>query len=417
MKRNTIVLALGLVACSARSPNRVVMTPRPDAKPADMGRVVRVVLATDDPRGSATSDFDWFDESGAVVASARRGAVWRLERERLGARIRAVHRDGETTPWLRALVTRSGSGLLSLSGKRYRGDFLVLPLDSTVVVVNRLVMEDYLRGVVPVEIGKRPAGDSAAVQAQAVAARSYAYVRLTDPTPRAFDLRASTADQVYGGASVENAVASAAVDATRGLVVMYRGRVVDAPFSSTCGGTTANAAELWPGPGAPYLKSVSERIGDSPRYYCEAAPRFRWTRRLTSDQLNAALAQYLGRYATVPAGGPGLARGISIQNRGPSGRVAVLDVATESGVFPVRGDDIRAVLRPAGGELLSSTYFSVAPEFDRNGLISSVTLRGQGYGHGVGLCQWGAIGRARAGQSFREILGTYYPGTTVGPVQ
>jgi len=95
----------------------------------------------------------------------------------------------------------------------------------------------------------------------------------------------------------------------------------------------------------------------------------------------------------------------------------VIEVETDRGFFPVRGDDIRSVLRVTGGEPLSSTYFSIAPEYDRNGLISSVTLRGQGFGHGVGMCQWGAIGRARAGQSFREILGTYYPGTSVGPVQ
>lgn len=416
MKRTVVFLSLGLIACSSRSPSRVVTTPLPAARPADAGRVVRVVLAAAEPKVSATGDFDWYDESGAtLVASARRGNVWRLERERPGVRIRAVPQAGGATPWLRALVVRAGGGLLSLGGKRYRGDFLVLPVDSSLMVVNRLPVEEYLRGVVPLEIGKLPRGDSAAVQAQAVAARSYAYVRLANSTPRAFDLRASTADQVYGGASAENDVANAAVDATRGLVVTYQGRVVDAPFFSTCGGATADAAELWPGPGAPYLRRVSDQIGDSPRYYCDAAPRFRWTRTLKATQLNAALAQYLKQYAS-PNSGPGMLRGITVQNRGPSGRVAAIEVATDRGVFPVRGDDIRSVLRPPGGELLSSTYFSVAPEYDRNGVISSVTLRGQGYGHGVGMCQWGAIGRARAGQSFRTILGAYYPGTTVGPV-
>lgn len=375
------------------------------------------MLPAPDPRVSATRDFAWYDESGAtLVARARRDQAWRLEREQPGTRVRAVPNDGTPTPWARGLVARSTGGLMWLKGKRYRGDFLVLPVDSGLMVVNRLPVEDYLRGVVAREIGKLASRDSAAAQAQAVAARSYAYVRLADPMPRAFDLRPTTADQVYGGVDAEHAVANAAVDATRGLVLLYEGRVVDAPFFSTCGGSTADAEEVWNNPAAPYLRRVSDRIGASSRYYCDGAPRFRWARTLSAAQLNATLAEYLRHYASVPAGGPGSARAIAIQDRGASGRVALIAIDTDRGRFPVRGDDIRSVLRVSGGEPLSSTYFSLAPEYDRHGLISSVTLRGQGYGHGVGLCQWGAIGRARAGQSFRTILGTYYPGTTVGPV-
>jgi stage II sporulation protein D len=95
--------------------------------------------------------------------------------------------------------------------------------------------------------------------------------------------------------------------------------------------------------------------------------------------------------------------------------VGVLDVETDKGIFTLRGNDIRYVMRVPGGEMLPSTYFSVEPEV-RDGALARVTFRGQGYGHGVGMCQWGAIGRARAGQSFRAILGTYYPGTSVGSV-
>jgi stage II sporulation protein D len=378
---------------------------------------VRVVLASSERRVSATGDFGWYDDAGAILAPGRRGEAWRLEREQTGVRIRAVSPDGIATPWLRALVARPTAGYVTLGGKRFRGDFLALPVDSTLMVVNRLKVEDYLRGVVPMEIGKLASADSAAMQAQAVAARSYAYVRLSEPTPRAYDLRPSTADQVYGGMSAETEVANDAIDATRGMVITWQGRVVDAPFFSTCGGSTADAAEVWNGPGAPYLKRVSDQIGSSSRYYCDGGARFRWTRTLSATQLNATLAQYLTQYASVPASGPGRARAITVQNRGPSGRVALIDVETDRGSFPVHGDDIRSVLRAPGAEPLSSTYFSIAPEFDRNGLISSVTLRGQGFGHGVGMCQWGAIGRARAGQSFRDILGTYYPGTSVGPVQ
>jgi stage II sporulation protein D len=417
LKLKGVWLALALVACSTRAPSRAVVRPA-DAPRRDIpDKVVRVVLASADRRVSGTGDFDWFDDAGKLLASAKRGETWRLEREPAGVRIRAVASETIATPWLRALVARPSSGMLSLGGKRFRGEFLALPVDTSLMVVNRLMVEDYLRGVVPMEIGKLGARDSAAVQAQAVAARSYTFVRLSDPTPRAFDLRPSTADQVYGGMAAETDVANDAIDATRGMVIRWQGRVVDAPFYSTCGGTSASASEVWNGTAASYLRTVSDQVGNSGRFYCEGAARYRWTRSLTAMQLNTALAQYLKNFASVPAGGPGIARGISVQNRGPSGRVVSIAIETDRGVFPVRGDDIRSVLRVAGGEPLSSTYFSVAPEFDRNGLVSSLTLRGQGYGHGVGMCQWGAIGRARAGQSFREILGTYYPGTTVGSVQ
>jgi len=422
VNRNTVLLLLGLVACSSRAPNRVVIvSPKPSrakpaARPGDLGRIVRVVLATNDRRITANGDFDFFDEdTGTRIGHGQRGEIWRIERERGGVRVRAVATEGGTTAWTRAMSVTS-TVPLQIGTKKYRGRFVVLPVDTSLMVVNHLPVEDYLRGVVPMEIGKLPAQDSAAVQSQAVAARSYTYVRLTDPTPRAFDLRPTTSDQVYGGMNAETDVSNDAVDATRGLVVMWQGHVVDAPFSSTCGGSTADAAEVWNGPVVPYLRRVSDQIGNTARFYCDQGSRFRWTRTLSAAELNATLAQYLRQYASVPASGPGLARGVNIQNRGASGRVAVIQIEADHGTFPVRGDDIRSILRAPSGEPLSSTYFSLAPEYDRDGHLSSVMIRGQGYGHGVGMCQQGAIGRARAGQTFREILGTYYPGTTVGPI-
>ena len=115
--------------------------------------------------------------------------------------------------------------------------------------------------------------------------------------------------------------------------------------------------------------------------------------------------------------GPGAVRHVAIQGRTKSGRVSELEIETERGAYAVRGDDIRFVIRQAGGEMLSSTYFSVEPAYSSEGTLEKVTFRGQGYGHGVGMCQWGAIGRARAGHTFRQILATYYPGTSVGPIQ
>jgi stage II sporulation protein D len=116
----------------------------------------------------------------------------------------------------------------------------------------------------------------------------------------------------------------------------------------------------------------------------------------------------------VPGKNPGIARGVTIASRTPSGRVGTLTISTERGNFVLRGNDIRYVLRTAGGELLNSTYFSVETTAAPDGRLLRLVLRGMGYGHGIGMCQTGAIGRARAGQDFRTILRTYYPGTSVG---
>ena len=99
----------------------------------------------------------------------------------------------------------------------------------------------------------------------------------------------------------------------------------------------------------------------------------------------------------------------------PAGRVATLMIETDRGTVALRGNEMRSALRLPSGELLYSTYFSVEAVTGRDG-IESLTLAGGGNGHGVGMCQAGAIGRARAGQDFRTILRTYYPGTAVGTV-
>lgn len=352
---------------------------------------------------------------GSFIARAAQGEVWRVEHA--GRRVRAIRPDGVATVWIDPpLVARSvGDALLSLGDKPYRGDFAFFGGDSGVLVVNDVAIDDYLRGVVPLEIGTQAIADSAAIQAQAVAARSYAYTHLSNESARFYDLTDGVSDQVYGGVPVETAVSSEAVETTRTLVLKYNGRVVNAPYHSTCGGATAAASEVWRSGDEPYLRSVSDRIPDTDRYYCEDAPRFRWTRTLDGAMVNAALARYLAAFTSVPGHTPGIARDVAVTARTASGRVATITITTDRGNFVLRGNDIRYVLRQPGGALLSSTDFSATIDRTRDGVISLLTLRGRGYGHGVGMCQSGAIGRARAGQNFRAILQAYYPGTAVGP--
>lgn len=414
-----IVAALGLAAlgaCSTRATGR----PAPGGGPADARDVpvIRVAVANAGASIAGTAGIAWHAHGMTRLASSDGGERWALERERGGARVRAVRGGGGVaTPWVPRLTATSGpGGFVTVNGARYRGRIAVEPLGDTLAVINHLSLEEYLPSVVGREMGSRPASDTSALQAQAVAARSYAVLRLGN-RERPFDVFATVMDQAYGGVNAENPRAVAAVAATRGLVLRYDGRVVDAPYSSTCGGSTAEAQEVWRNRGAPYLQRVSDRIGGGDRYYCDIAPRFRWTQTLTAPVLNDALASYLARYAAVPSDGPGRARRLEIADRTASGRVGTLRVDTERGSYTLRGNEIRFVVRRPGGEILFSTYFSVHTEHGADGLVEQVTLRGQGYGHGIGMCQWGAIGRSRAGQSFRTILATYYPGTTLGAVQ
>ena len=357
------------------------------------------------------------DRDGSLVARAGRGETWRVEHAL--RRVRAVRSDGVPTAWMEGpLVARPLDGsLASVSGRPYRGDLAFYGADDGVLAVNVVTIDDYLRGVVPLEIGTRAEGDSAAVQAQAVTARSYAYTHLSDEPGHEYDVTSGVLDQVYGGVGAETPVASEAVESTRTLVLSYAGRVVNAPYHSTCGGSTAAASEVWHSPDEPYLRPVSDQIPGTDRYYCDISPRFRWTRTIDGAKLNAAVRRYLAEYAAVPGRNPGAVQSVSIASLTRSGRVGTLTISTDRGNFVLRGNDIRYVLREPGGEILNSTFFNVESVSDIDGGLARLVIRGNGYGHGVGMCQWGAIGRARAGQNFRTILATYYPGTTVGPAE
>ena len=404
-----------VVTASGGSIERAV--PRGSRNASD--RTLRVGLVTSGtPTLTASGDWQLYAaDAERLVARVPAGETWRIERN--GSRLRGVGPDGIASAWQGGiLVARaSGSALIAVNGKHYRGELLFVQGDSGITVVNRVRMDDYLRGVVPLEIGTRDDRDVEAVKAQAVTARSYAYVHVGDGTTRPYDVSASVNDQLYGGADAETVVANDAVNATRGVVLQYEGRVVNAPYHSACGGSTAAAEEIWRTNSEPYLQRVSDQIPGTDRFYCDIAPRFRWTRTLDGETLRAALVRYLANYTATPGGYPGTPRDVQVDTRTPSGRVGTLKIATDRGNYVLRGNDIRYVLRTPGGEILNSTSFNVEATTGRDGAITRLVLRGTGYGHGVGMCQWGAIGRARAGQDFRTILRTYYPGTTVGAIE
>ena len=388
----------------------------------DNSQVVRIALAAGVPRVtvSATGEWKLYDSNGeSTLLHGDGGEQWIIEPER-GA-LRASRLDGSPTgvrpaPFILRSIVR-GSFVI-VNGKRYRGEVAVIPAPGGVTVINRLYMEDYLRGVVPLEIGThRTEDERAAVEAQAVAARSYAYTHLVTERERPYDMLSTVLDQVYGGADAETELANRAVQGTTRIVLTYNGRIINAPYHATCGGTTSAASEVWREGDEPYLVAVSDRIpGSADRFYCDPSPTFRWTRTYDQSSLRGALDKYLRNYAAVSSSGIGSVRSVDVESRTPSGRVRTLGITTSRGHFTLRQNDIRFVLRSAGGEILNSTYFTVDSRQDPDGVLSSLVIHGNGNGHGVGMCQWGAIGRARAGADYRSILRSYYPGTIVAAV-
>jgi len=413
LTRHAAGLAAICIAACTRSSAPAPGTPAPNAIAAASLRVSLGVV----PAATLTATDAWrlLDREGRVAAAGRAGDVLSLfSREGALTMADPTGSRRELAGPL-SLVAAKPEAMILVNQRRYRGNLTILAADSGVRIVNRVGVEAYLRGVVPKELGVRGPDDRAALEAQAVAARSYAVARIAN-TSRAYDVTATTADQVYGGVDGENAAADAAVAATEGLVLTFNGRVVSAPYHSTCGGSTAAPDEIWRAQGQPYLQRVSDRIPGTDRYYCDIAPRFRWERSWRADSLTAIVERYLRGYAQVAPGPVGDVRRVDVDAKTPSGRVAALWIETSRGRYRLRGNDIRYVLRSPSGELLNSTYFSPEVVSSPDGRLTRLTVRGLGYGHGVGMCQWGAIGRARAGQDFRTILRTYFPGTTVARV-
>jgi stage II sporulation protein D len=158
---------------------------------------------------------------------------------------------------------------------------------------------------------------------------------------------------------------------------------------------------------------VSDTSARTGRPWCEISPRAQWERRITAAELAASMERHAGAYAAVPVGAAALLRDARVEGRTNGGRARAVVLVTGAGDVTIRANDIRYVLRPAGGEILPSTSFTLTAERAGDGTLRAVVVRGRGNGHGVGLCQWGAIARARAGDDFRAILKAYYPGADI----
>ncbi len=336
---------------------------------------------------------------GAGGAESRRGLQLRDERR------------GPLGLFAEDLVLESLSPgvFLEVNGRAYRGEVVVVPRPAGgLTVINAVYIEDYLRGVVPAELGRGAGVPDAALQAQAIAARSYTLYYLRRHAVEGFDLVAGPADQVYEGVAIETPGADAALRATRGVVATYAGRPIRANYSSTCGGRTAASGSAWPGEDFAYLQSVKDRVQGKDA--CSASPHYRWTEEWPAESFEVQLLANLCReLPEAQAAGPTKIERLEIRGRTSSGRVEALAIHTDRGCFVVRGNRIRWVLQRADGTPLRSTILGKLERRSEGGRKRYV-LHGAGYGHGVGLCQYGAMGLAQRGASARQILGHYYRG-------
>jgi stage II sporulation protein D len=316
---------------------------------------------------------------------------------------------------------RQPGSTFDFEGAIYADTLLIASDGQGLYLVNILPLEEYLRNVVPNEIGRnRKPSEEEAIKAQAILARTYALSKIALPLTRLFDVYADVRDQMFGGLSERDELTSRAVEATRGVVVTFHDQLAECYFHSTCGGSTEASSLIWKRPQSkPYLVGTSDRATEND--FCRISPSYRWSERFSRGELEQILRIFLpaANDAILPEDIPDenwYLLDLNIIKRSPSGRVATLQVImgnrSRQRAYYVHGDKIRWAIRRGDAErVLRSTLFDLVIERDSNRWIEWVRIDGGGAGHGVGMCQWGAIGRARSGSNAGEILSAFFPGT------
>ncbi len=351
------------------------------------------------------------DPSGARIAAVAAGEQWRAVPSGSGIELQPPGRAGPGPMEMVAVVATDTRDLVRVNGQTYRG-LVELVRDSTgLTVVNRLFLESYLAGVVSAEMGRRSQTEFEALKAQAIVSRTYALRNLRRRAALGFDLHAGVSDQVYGGSTSETPEGREAVGLTRGQVLTLDGRPIDAFYYSTCGGQTADAVEAFRAASRPYLRSFAD-VDEHGQAYCRISPRYRWREEWSGNALRTTLRRTLPATLGVGPDRASQVRDVWVAQRTASGRVGRLGITLRADHLMVEGRVVRQVLRPASGDLLRSAAFTLTAS--RSGQeITRLVAEGSGAGHGVGMCQWGAVGRSRAGQDYQGILAAYFPGATL----
>lgn len=286
-------------------------------------------------------------------------------------------------------IRPSGAGELALDGRRYRGALELRHKGGGLTAVNIVPVDGYLRSVVPEEMPVDWPAE--AIKAQSVAAHSFALASRGRHAGEGYDLCTTTHCQLYTGTAAEKSASNAAIKATRGEVLTYGGKPIEALFHTDSGGMTENSEDVW-GSHVPYLRAAK----DTPT---KTMP---WTKTISRADLERKLAakgHSIGKVRSL-ALSP-LAIGRAAKDRTASGRVKTMTVKGTKGTVTLSGTTWRSLLG------LKSTLFDVKLTKD------AVTFTGYGSGHGLGISQWGAERMAARGASYAEILHHYYTGTTL----
>lgn len=280
------------------------------------------------------------------------------------------------------LLEPTQGGYVFIDDSWYRGRVLVLAQQGQLTAVNLVDLESYLYSVLGSEMPT--SWPQAALQAQAVAARSYALYQRGRSSGRAYDVSDTTGSQVYRGITAETISTHQAVDATRYQVLTYGGQIIEAVFHSSSGGYTENVEDIWQQP-VPYLRSVQDFDHDAPVY--------EWSQLITQSDFQQRIPGIGTLVAAVP------------ERTTPRGRIVSMRLDGNQGSRVISGNDLRKALG------LRSTLFTIGLAGDQ------IQIAGRGYGHGIGLSQWGARTMAVQGYSYSQILNHYYQGSTLSEVR
>ncbi len=278
-------------------------------------------------------------------------------------------------------VDPSAGGNVWIGNGWYRGRVLITPRNGKLTAVNYVDLEQYLYSVLGAEMdGGWP---QEALKAQAVAARTYALYK-RQRSNGIYDVGDDQNWQVYKGLATESASTRAAVSGTTGQVLTYNGQAILAAFHSASGGHTENVEDVWEEP-LPYLRGVPD--------FDQGTPVFEWTKTFSQADLSKRLSG-VGNISTLTP-----------QRTTAYGSVVSMKVVGDKGSRVMTGEDIAAALG------LRSTRFKITRQ------NTNFQVTGRGFGHGVGLSQWGAYNLARAGYGYQQILAHYYRNTTLARIQ
>ncbi|MCM8800497.1 MAG: SpoIID/LytB domain-containing protein [Candidatus Omnitrophica bacterium] len=291
----------------------------------------------------------------------------------------------------RLLIKPDDKEAIFINGRNFRGSIeLIINHYGRLLVVNHIELEDYIKGILYHEVSHY--WPQEALKAQAIACRSFALYKREENKLQDFDVTCDVYSQIYGGRTSERLRTNRAVEETKGMVLTYNGRLLPAYYHATCGGKTEDASLVWNIDIFP-LKGINCN-------FCKESPHFKWHAVLSLNEIRKKLNQAGYNIKEIVD--------ISVLQRSSSGRINNLAILTKEEKKEILAKDLRIILGP---DIIKSTNFNFKI------INRDVVFEGRGWGHGVGMCQWGAYFMAKQGYSFLEILRYYYPGTDVQTIR